>query len=136
RRQHELAGLFLVAEQRPGRHDPPRLGPCRQSGLLTCARSVKKTWGRDEVHALDELAFLLIGHQDRAPTLGSDRVRAAWSAKAAATPALVRTQDRGVDVAEAIDLQRIQDADVHVPELSEVASGVHRAPLQRPVPGP
>src|SRR5207244_7777263 len=79
---------------------------------------------------------LLVGHQDRAPTLGGDRVRAAWPAKAAATPALVRTQDRGVDVAEAIDLQRIQDADIHVPELREVASGVrseeHTSELQSP----
>jgi hypothetical protein len=79
---------------------------------------------------------LLVGHQDRSPTLGRDGVRAARSAETAATPALVGTKHGGVDVAKLIDLQRIEDADIHIAKLGEVASGVHRPPLQRAVSSP
>src|SRR5207248_3901098 len=84
------AALVVVVVHRTRRDDAPRAGVGRQAGALAGAlAAVEEAGRRDEVDALDELAFLLVGHQQRLPAEGGYRIGAPGTAEATRTLAVL-----------------------------------------------
>ena len=125
----------LIIEHGPGRDDAPGAGAAGEADALAGALAAVQEPGRgDEVHTRDELAGLLVGHEDGVPAQGGDGVGAAGAAEAPVL-ALVVAQGGGVDVAVGVYLERVEDAVVHEADLGVEAHGVHRAPLEGAIAG-
>src|SRR3990172_1967382 len=121
----ELHAFEHAVHRGPGRHsDEPHLprrlveveggvlcdhpvGPRvrRHSDLLARPGRAVQVAGRGhEVQPVDELATLQPGHDQRPPALRGDLVGAAGAAEASLRPLVGAADERGVEVAEAVDL--------------------------------